>query len=413
MGLYRLKILNKSGEIEEIAGEYPDPTALEADARQQGFILVEYKEKGGDKFRIGKGIEWLKSVAGARGITDEDIYNFFYEMGIVLSSGVPLTKGVRMIIDETSKASLRTFLENALFQLKEGKGFSDILQLEESKKFYDFGSLIPIIKMGEKTGRLGESFLKIADNLERWIRIRTEITNALVYPVLLIGTSLVAVYIMLVFVIPRFQDIVESFKVVLPLHTKLLFKLSIFLNTHQDLMMISLIVSLLAILMMGRHPKFRRGLSALPYKIPLIKNIKFASENIRFLNSLASLLAGGVPILISMSLASESFTSDSIRRKLSHVTLSLRKGQLLADAVKEAELFPEIIPNMIRVGEESGNLANVLNELYNLMSQRFLKKLKRFMNLLEPLVIMFIAVFIGLLIMSILPIIMNLSDINF
>ncbi len=413
MGMYRLKILNKSGEIEEIAREYQDVVALQADVRQQGFILMEYKEKSADKLQISKAVDWVKNLAGARRVNDEDIYNFFYEMGIVLNSGVPFTKGVRMIIGETSKVSLRTFLEHSLFQLKEGKSFSDILHMEGSKNFYDFGPLIPIIKMGEKTGRLGESFLKIADNLERWIRIRSEITNALVYPVLLIGTSLLAVYIMLVFVIPRFQDIVESFKVVLPLHTKLLFKLSIFLNANQELIMISLILSLLAVLMLGRHPKFRRRLSALPYKIPFVKNIKFASENIRFLNSLASLLSGGVPILNSMTLASESFTSAAIRRKLSHVTLALRKGQLLADAIKEAALFPEIIPNMIRVGEESGNLANVLNELYTLMSQRFLKKLKRFMNLLEPLVIMFIAVFIGLLIMSILPIIMNLSDINF
>jgi type II secretory pathway component PulF len=413
MGMYRLKILNKAGEIEEISREYPDVAALEADVRREGFILMEFKEKGGDRLHISKAVDKVKNLVGTRGVNDEDIYNFFYEMGIVLNSGVPLTKGVRMIIDETSKVSLRNFLEQSLFQLKEGKSFSDILQMEESKRFYDFGSLIPIIKMGEKTGRLGESFLKIADNLERWIRIRSEITNALVYPVLLIGTSLLAVYIMLVFVIPRFQDIVESFKVVLPLHTKLLFKLSIFLNANQELIMITLILALLAVLALGRHPVFRRHLSALSYKIPLVKNIKFASENIRFLNSLASLLSGGVPILMSMTLASESFTSTAIRRKLSHVTLSLRKGQLLADALKESALFPEIIPNMIRVGEESGNLANVLNELYNLMSQRFLKRLKRFMNLLEPLVIMFIAVFIGLLIMSILPIIMNLSDINF
>ena len=117
--------------------------------------------------------------------------------------------------------------------------------------------------------------------------------------------------------------------------------------------------------------------------------------------------------MISLNLALESFTSTEIKNKLKHVALSLRKGDSLANALKEADIFPQIIPNMILVGEESGTLPEVLNELYNFMSERFLKKTKKYMNLLEPLIILFVALFIGMLILTILPIIVNLSDINF
>jgi type II secretory pathway component PulF len=128
---------------------------------------------------------------------------------------------------------------------------------------------------------------------------------------------------------------------------------------------------------------------------------------------LSNLLSGGVPILASLDLALESFSSVPVKNKLKNASLSLRKGETLANALKETGIFPEIVPNMIRVGEESGTLPEVLKELYNFMSERFLKKTRRYMNLLEPLIILFVALFIGMLIMTILPIILNLSDIKF
>lgn len=240
----------------------------------------------------------------------------------------------------------------------------------------------------------------------------SEITNAMIYPIILMGTGVVAIYIMLIYVIPRFETIVKSFDVVLPFHTRILFAVSIFLNGNQDIVLAGFIILMLVILILGRNPKFKQIGHNIFNKVPIVKNIKFSNENLSFLSTLSNLLTGGVPILTALGLAADNFSSPKVRDKLKHVSLSLRKGDSLATALKEADIFPEIIPNMIRVGEESGTLPEVLNELHGFMSQRFLKKTKKYMNLLEPLVIVFIALFIGLLIMSIIPIIMNISDVN-
>jgi type II secretory pathway component PulF len=112
-------------------------------------------------------------------------------------------------------------------------------------------------------------------------------------------------------------------------------------------------------------------------------------------------------------MALENFSSNSIKTKLALVSSSLKKGDSLGKSIKRLNIFPDIIPNMIIVGEESGNLPEVLNELYEYFSERYLRKTKRLMNLLEPLIIMFIAVFIGFIVISIIPIIISLSDINF
>jgi type II secretory pathway component PulF len=166
-------------------------------------------------------------------------------------------------------------------------------------------------------------------------------------------------------------------------------------------------------LILGKRPKVKQFFKDLLNRLPVIRGIIFSTENLRFLHSFSNLLSGGVPVLTALSLALESFTSTRVKSKLEHAALSLRKGESLAGALKEADIFPEIVPNMIRVGEESGTLPEVLNELYNFMSERFLKKTRKYMNLLEPLIIVFTALFIGLLISTILPIILNISDVKF
>ncbi len=411
MPLYNVKIINKTGQIEEYHKEYPDIGTLQSDVRQNGHLLVEWKEKKKKPNVLTGGLQRLQKVLSSRAVTDEDIYNLFYEVGIILRASVPIMRALRMIIDETRKEVLKKFIEEVLFQLKEGGNFSDIL--EKKLGLYNFAPYIPIIRRGEKTGQLGESFLNISSSIEKRIRIRNEITGALIYPLILVGTGMVAVYVMMVYVIPRFEAIIKSFKVLLPFHTQVLFAVSVFLNNHQEIVIAALIVLLVALLIMARSPRYKKYIHRVLNKIPIVKNIKFSSENLQFLSTLSNLLTGGVPILAAVNLSSECFTSGEVRGKLKQVALSLRKGDSLAGALKDADIFPDIIPNMIRVGEESGTLPEVLNELHSFMSQRYLTKTKKYMNLLEPLVIIFIALFIGLLIMSIIPIIMNISDINF
>ncbi|MCP4155466.1 MAG: type II secretion system F family protein [bacterium] len=410
MPLYSLKIIDKNGKLQEYNREYTDIGALKSDIRQGGSLLVEFKEKKKKKNPVTHIIDQLRGSLSTGTIKDEDIYNLFYELGVILRAGVPIMRAFSMIREETRKPVLKKFLDTISFQLKEGRNISDILEIKEISAYYNFTPFVPIIRMGEKTGSLGESFLNISVNIEKWMKIRSEISNAMIYPFILIGTSLVAVYVMLVFVIPRFEKIVHSFKVALPFHTKVLFAMSMFLSNNQDIVVVGVIVLLLILLALSKNPKFKDISANIIGKIPLIRGIKFSSDNLHFLNSLSNLLSGGVPILSAMNLALESFSAPDIRNKLKHAVQSLRKGDSLAVALKETDVFPEIVPNMVRVGEESGTLPEVLRELYGFMTERFLKQTKKYMNLLEPLVIVFIAVFIGLLIMSILPIIINLSD---
>ncbi len=415
MPFYHVKIIDKSGKLREYNRQYSDIGTLKNDVRAGGCLLVEFKEKKKKKNVLSDLSGRIRAAmdSGNRPAKEEDIYNLFYELGIILNAGVPIMRAIAMIKEETGQVVLKKFLEHVAFYLKEGKNLSDILEMKESARFYRFTPYVPIIRMGEKTGRMGESFLNISAGIEKWMKIKNEIVNALIYPLILLGTSLVAVYIMMVYVIPRFEPIVQGFKITLPTHTRVLFAVSTFFNNNQEAVVFGLIILLLALLILSRSAGFKEFCNRLLTRLPIVKGIKFSSDNLHFLNSLSNLLSGGVPILAAMNLANDSFASLEIRGKLNHAIQGLRKGSTLAAALKETDIFPEIVPNMIRVGEESGTLPEVLQELYKFMSQRFLKSTKKYMNLLEPLVILLIALFIGMVIMTIIPIILNISDVNF
>lgn len=411
MPLFYIKSVAKNGRLEEFNREYPDIESLKADLAAKGLLPAEIREKIKRRQIISRWLSLIQNSTSNGALRDEDIYNLFYELGIIMKAGVPIMRAFHMIIGETSREPARRFLERVSFQLKEGRNFSAIL--EDETPVYNFKPYIPVIRMGEKTGKLGESFLDIAAGIENWLRIRSEISNALIYPLILIGTSLIAIYIMLVYVIPRFQAVVQGFKVALPFFTRLLFSLSNFLSASQDIVLISAIALLGLTLFLARREPVKLFFRSFTHRIPIIRGMMFASENLHFLHALSNLLVGGVPILNALELASGSFSAPQHQLRLQQSIQSLRKGQSLAAALREADMFPEIIPNMIHVGEESGTLPQVLRELWRFMSDRFLKKVKRYMNLLEPLIIAAVALFIGLLIMTILPIIINISDVNF
>lgn len=156
MPIFSLKIIDKSGKIQEYNKEYSDIGTLKNDVRQNGHLLVEFKEKKKRQNPLAGLIQNARAQLESRSISDEDVYNLFYEIGIILKAGVPVMRALRMIADEIPKQTLKKFLEDIFFKLKEGGNFSDIL--EKKIHLYNFTPYIPIIRRGEKTGQLGESF---------------------------------------------------------------------------------------------------------------------------------------------------------------------------------------------------------------------------------------------------------------
>lgn len=156
----------------------------------------------------------------------------------------------------------------------------------------------------------------------------------------------------------------------------------------------------------------REKLTSLAGRFPGVRKIRFAAENLRFVSALSHLLAGRIPILSALELAGEMFTGPEMERRMGEAVTDLKRGRRLADALESTGAFPAMQINMIRVGEESGALEQVTAELSQLLSRRFSRRLRTAMAFLEPLVILLIAGFVALLVLSILPVIMDLGELG-
>ena len=410
MPLYKIKTLNRQGKIQQVIEHYPNPEAMEIAVMDNGLVLVEYEEKK-DKWQVLSGLtEFLHGFSGTPKLSAQDIYHIFYETGVMLNAGFPILKAVKMVAEGCKRRPARQFLNKVAQLLKEGRNMSDILG--EQNHAYDFKPILPLVQMGEKTGKLGRSFLQIAENHRAWLKIKNEISSALIYPTLLVLMGFIALYVILTYVIPRFQDVIKGYDTTLPLLTTLMFKFSSLLSDQQSLIIGGLIVVLSVLLVLMRVKAFKTGLSELMSKAPVIKGIRFNVETVKFLNSFSSLFSGGVPILSCLQLAIENYSSVEVRTKLGNLVMNVRKGEGLGLCLKRTGLFPEVVGNMIQVGEESGTLDKVLEELSNYMNEKLLLQLKRLLNLLEPLVMLIMALFVGLILLSVIPVLMSLGDLS-
>jgi len=409
MARFKVRWVDGEGVIHENREEGESAAAVEARMRARGKRPLEIRRFRWSVTRVGRKLSlWRKSLASGK-LSHRRVHEFFYELGVVLTSGVPLLAAIHLLRREPLGGSMGTLLEHLEKGIKGGETLSALLERE---KGYDFRSMAPILRMGERTGKLGESCRTVAGNLDEWIRIQSDLTSALIYPSILVVTGILAVYLLMVAVIPRFQQAISGFKVVLPGHARWLFGASSFLSAHHDLIMLFLILFCGLLLLGLRLRGTREKLTALAGRLPGVRNVRFAAENLRFVSALSHLLAGKIPILPALELAGDMFTAPEIKRHIADAVTDLKRGRRLADALENTGAFPAMQINMIRVGEESGSLEQVTAELSQLMSRRFSRRLRTAMAFLEPLVILLIAGFVALLVLSILPVIMDLGELG-
>ena len=410
MTRFRVRWVDRAGEIHSRAREAESAATLELEYETRGERILDIRPVRFRGLGFRNRVKNRFNLTLTSRLTHREVHQLFYELGVILTAGVPILVAVGMLRREPHRIAVGKFLTDLESGLKQGGSLSDLLVKRESE--YDFVRIVPILRMGERTGRLGESCRTVARNLDQWLRIQAEISSSLIYPAILAVTGLAAVYMLMVYVIPRFNDVIAGFQVTLPWYARWLFRCSAVLSAHHDLMIGSLILLLTAILFLLRRPGFRDQGRQFVYRLPVIRNIRFAAENVRFVSALSHLLEGGVPILSTVELAAGNFTDRSTRDHLSQVIDDLKRGRRLGESMEDTGAFPPVMTNMIRVGEESGTLARVSAELRDLLNRRFLLRMRRIMGLLEPLIILMVAGFVALLVLSVLPIITNLGAAN-
>lgn len=402
MPLYTYKAINQQGKQEQGLREAVDENQLLLELQSKGLIPVKIEQTKTTSFlgfRIGEFKHRLST---------KDIVNFTTELATLVESGLPLDRSLTILIELTEdNKRLNTVVVNILERIKAGKSLADSLEMETNvfTKFY-----LNMVRAGEMGGDLGGVLHELFDYLERSQNLKEKVTSALIYPAMLLLMSVASMLVMLVFVVPQFKEMFESAGQNLPLPTQIVVAVADFIKSYWWMGLGFVLLIMQTIKWQLENPVRKKVIDSYVLKMPLIGEILLVKEVAVFSRTLGTLLGNGVSILKSIVIVKEIITNSLLVEIIEKTEMKIKQGMTLSLALAEFNVFPKLAIQMIKMGEETGRLEEMLIKIANIYDKQLGNSIQRMLSLLEPSLIIFLGVMIGGIIVSILLAILSVND---
>lgn len=368
--------------------------------RERGFVVLDLtaKERTGEKRRLVR-----------KRIADQDIYDLAKELSILLRSGMKIDAALRVLIDSTLNQELKEALSQLLKDVSSGKGMAR--SLAETGKFSPL--VVTTIQVGESVGDLKTAFENIATYMRFQINFKNEIRNAMTYPMFLIFASLMTLAVIFKFIVPRFFSIFGQASVAsLPLPSRMLYSMSGALTLVNLVIFIALIAGAVVLGKTRYFKGFYHSAYASIIFFPLIGRLVLYLELSRFSYSMFSMLNSGVEFIKALDLSAGLIQNRHLRDSIEPSIGQIKEGKKIADVFSQIPLLPNIVPNMIAVGEGSGNLKEIFLELHQIFDERFKNAVKKVLILIEPVIITITGLIVGFIVISLILTVMGVSNIK-
>ena len=402
MPLYTYKAINQQGKQEQGLREAVDENQLLLELQSKGLIPVKIEQTKTTSFlgfRIGEFKHRLST---------KDIVNFTTELATLVESGLPLDRSLTILIELTEdNKRLNTVVVNILERIKAGKSLADSLEMETNvfTKFY-----LNMVRAGEMGGDLGGVLHELFDYLERSQNLKEKVTSALIYPTMLLLMSVASMLVMLVFVVPQFKEMFESAGQNLPLPTQIVVAVADFIKSYWWMGLGSVLLIMQTTKWQLENPVRKKVIDSYVLKMPLIGEVLLVKEVAVFSRTLGTLLGNGVSILKSIVIVKEIITNSLLVEIIEKTEMQIKQGMTLSLALAEFNVFPKLAIQMIKMGEETGRLEEMLIKIANIYDKQLGNSIQRMLSLLEPSLIIFLGVMIGGIIVSILLAILSVND---
>lgn len=331
---------------------------------------------------------------------------FTSKLAVMLKAGLPLDNALHMLI-ELMPESAEKMLNKIRDDIQHGEALSESLAQfpNEFDAYY-----VSTIRAGETAGALETVLQRLTHYLERRQALRETIISALTYPAILLVVAIISVGILLAYVVPHFAELYDGIDQTLPISTSIVIGIS---SLFRDYWWLCLIVITLAVITFQRYYNSANGKAqcdAFFLRIPLIGDLITKVEVARFSRTLSTLLDNGVPLLNSLAIVQDVVSNTPIKNAVTQVTTELREGKNIAPPLKETGVFPNMAINLIHVGEETGELEKMLDQVANIYEDEVKSAVSRLLALLGPVIIIGLGVIIAFIIFSVLLAILGLND---
>jgi general secretion pathway protein F len=408
MALFRYRAVNAAGDV----------AAGELDAANEAEIVDRLRDQGLMPMKVeaalaGKAVSaagpasrrprWFES----RTVTRDQVLGITRELATLLRAGLPLDRALEILIGLAPTLPVAQLLQTVRDEVRGGKSLSQAIDMHRTvfSRFY-----VNIVRAGEAGGALGVVLTRLADTMERNKELRESVKSALIYPTIIIAVAVVSVMVILGFVVPKFQQTFAQAGKALPLPTQVVIFLGTGLREYWWLMLIIIVATVWIARRRLRSPEVRFRWDGRLLRAPLLGDLLAKVEVARFARTLATLLGNGVTLLSGLSIVKETMTNSVLAQALDGVVTRLREGKGFGVPLAETGIYPRLATQMILVGEESGRLEEMLNRVAEVYDREVQVAVKRMLAVLEPALILGLAVFIGGIVLSILLGIVGMSE---
>ena len=390
------------GRVLEQTHHASDEQELRRELEKKGLHVFELKSRG-----VSRGLS-LAAGKSQRKVDVRKFLAFNQELAVLLKAGLPLLQALDLIVTRMQEGTFRTVLTDVRDRVRTGEDLSDAFYAHRER----FPRLYPsILKAGERSGELELVVRRFIRYQKLVLDARKRVVSALVYPVVLVTLSFVMILIMMVFVVPNFQAFFAGSGVELPLITRV--TLGIGLGLQSNWLPILLVVGVGGALF-WRWRKTEAGQAALDrarLKLPIMGGILHRFALSEYCRSLSTLLSGGMPLVPSLEISTAAVGNTEIRRRLEPTIQMVREGAAFHEALEKTEVFTDLAIDMVQVGEATGALDEMLNNVSDFFDEQVETRMQRVLTLIEPAMLVFMGIVVGVILISLyLPLFSALSQ---
>ena len=407
MALYKYRAVNAAGDVAAGELEAANESEIVDRLRDQGLMPMRVEAAIGDRIAGAATPPKRRRWFAPRRVTRDNLLSITRELATLLRAGLPLDRALEVLIGLAPTPPVASLLQTIRDDVRGGKALSQALDAHRAvfTRFY-----VNIVRAGEAGGALGTVLTRLAETMERTKDLRDSVQSALIYPTILIGVAVTSVMVLLVFVVPQFQQTFSQAGKALPLPTQIVILFGTALRKYWWLAILIVVGLVWLVRRRLKKPEVRFRWDGRLLRLPLLGDLLAKVEVARFSRTLATLLANGVTLLSGLAIVRETMTNSVLARALDGVITRLREGKGFGRPLVETGLYPKLATQMILVGEESGRLEEMLNRVADVYDREVQISIKRFLAILEPAMILGLAVLIGGIVFSILLGVMGMSE---
>ena len=392
--------------------------AFDAEGKVQTGQLNAESEREAIRILQGKNLTPVKvketKPAFGRGrnkkISHADILDFTNGLCTLVDARVPIDKALRLLDGVTESSTMRELVLNLLRDVKEGKSLAEAL---ENYPHVFSRMYVNIVRAGEEGGILDELLPDLTDFLETSAKTRQAVISAMIYPVVLLVTGIISVFLLLIFVVPQFAVMFEDVGTEIPSSAAFLLSLSNFVQSYGYLFVIAAVICIYLWKRLDRDPQTKLQKDGFLLSLPLVGTLILYRECAVFARTLGALMGAGIPLIQALRISREVIANSVLTSHLLKVEEDVRGGSGLGISLERTNRFPTLLHQLVAVGEESGRTSDILLKTAVTFDTYVRNQMSALVSALQPALIIFLAIAVGGITITMLSAVFSMNAVEF